>query len=101
MSDLIDRQELIDNLNRFAPEHFHALINHLILKQPSAEKRGRWIPVTERLPEHNEDVLISYGPCVEAGWYNEIDGVWCTEVCSSLPVTAWMPLPEPWEEEKK
>lgn len=23
--DLIDRQELLDDLNRFAPEHFHAL----------------------------------------------------------------------------
>lgn len=37
MKDLIDRQELIDNLNRFAPEHYSALINDLITKQKAVD----------------------------------------------------------------
>ena len=42
----IDADALIDNLNRFAPEHFNALINQLILKQPTADVKpvvsGKW-----------------------------------------------------------
>ena len=34
--DLISRKALIENLNRFAPEHYSALVNDLIVKQPAA-----------------------------------------------------------------
>ena len=34
--DLISRKELIENLNKFAPEHYTALVNELIMKQPAA-----------------------------------------------------------------
>lgn len=37
MEDLISRQNLLSNLRRFAPEHFDALVNNLILKEPSVE----------------------------------------------------------------
>ena len=37
MPEFIDRQELIDNLNKFAPEHYNALVNQLIMKQPIAD----------------------------------------------------------------
>ena len=37
MSDLIDRKHLIKNLNMFAPEHYSALINSLILKEPTVD----------------------------------------------------------------
>ena len=37
MAEFIDRQELIDNLNKFAPEHYNALVNQLIMKQPIAD----------------------------------------------------------------
>ena len=47
MTEYINRAELIENLNKFAPEHCNALINHLITKQPTADvqeiKHGRWI----------------------------------------------------------
>lgn len=46
MSDYIDRQELIENLKKFAPEHYTALIDDLIRKQPAADVRpavcGKW-----------------------------------------------------------
>lgn len=34
--DLISRASLIENLQKFAPEHFKPLINDLILKEPTA-----------------------------------------------------------------
>lgn len=37
MAEYIDREELIENLNKFAPEHYNALINQLITKQPTAD----------------------------------------------------------------
>lgn len=37
MDEYIDRAELIKNLNKFAPEHYNALINQLITKQPTAD----------------------------------------------------------------
>lgn len=37
MVDLIDRAELIENLNHFAPEHYSALVNMIITKQPAVD----------------------------------------------------------------
>ena len=46
MAEYINRAELIENLNKFAPEHYNALINQLITKQPTADvvevKYGYW-----------------------------------------------------------
>lgn len=39
--DLISRKALIENLNRFAPEHYTALVNDLIMKQPTAFDREK------------------------------------------------------------
>lgn len=36
MAELIDRNSLLANLNKFAPEHFNALVNDLIKKEPIA-----------------------------------------------------------------
>lgn len=35
--EYIERNDLIKNLNTFAPECYNALINHLIMKQPAAD----------------------------------------------------------------
>lgn len=43
MSDLIDREKLIADLNKFAPEHYTALVNNIITQQPSASRpTGEW-----------------------------------------------------------
>lgn len=47
MARYIDAEELINNLNKFAFESFNALINLLILKQPTADvqevKHRKWL----------------------------------------------------------
>lgn len=77
----------------------------------------RWIPVTERLPEedncngigiqYSDDVLmtvvnaedektiIDYGYAMDGEWYSNTTD--CL-IPNHWKVTAWMPLPEPWDD---
>lgn len=69
MAEYIERNELIKNLNKFAPEHYNALINDLIIKQPVADvepvRRGHWTP--HGSPPEN---------------------IWCCSECKALTETA-------------
>lgn len=49
--DLISRKSLIENLNKFAPEHYNALVNDLIAKEPTAFDKEE---VIEKLNEEKE-----------------------------------------------
>ena len=64
------------------------------------EAAQRWIPVGERLPECEKDVLVFWGKALDGSkidwfgtaWRNECDdGKWCTD---PIVPTHWMPLPE-------
>ena len=65
MSRYIDREDLLKNLKRFAPEHLTPLIISLIEKQPTADvkevKHRQWI----------EDDTIAR--CSACGWYTDYD----------------------------
>lgn len=76
---------------------------------PSAEpKHGEWIPCSERLPEDDALVLVSYvDPRENAGdiWigWHEMENVWYIDGEERSQergneVLAWMPLPEPYKE---
>lgn len=64
-----------------------------------------WIPVSERLPEEETDVLIcnSKGNIVVARYMVFDDGTleWYTSKWHTGEVTAWMPLPEPYKAESE
>ena len=70
--------------------------------------KPRWIPVTERLPEEWKSVLTyqpyvgdEEKPLIRVSWYIGV-GSWreCERANKlELPVTHWMPLPEPPKEE--
>lgn len=47
-NDLISRKSLIENLNKFAPEHYSALVNDLIAKEPTAFDKERVIEQLHR-----------------------------------------------------
>lgn len=104
MSDLISRQEAIDAFMEILdrPNHAEFLytdeICGVLESLPSAE--SHWIPVSERLPEDDVEVLIT-DDSGGVQWlaidrmlsYEDGSGrVW---INSQNPI-AWMPLPKPY-----
>lgn len=94
--DAADRlEELVDRCARYAEEI-------AVLRE-----RGRWIPVTERLPEDRSNVLVvaywheRWG--VYMGWCAPERAEWCVHIGigdrGDVAVTHWMPLPEALEAE--
>lgn len=61
--------------------------------------RRRWIPVTERLPEHGW--YLAYGPTIkmEVLHFHSVEEVWSSERYYNIEVTHWMPLPQAPKEE--
>jgi len=71
-------------------------------EQPDTDtiSRPQWIPVTERMPETNKDVLLTSwnGNSQYVGWLDDL-GTWHSEdeeVIKGYEPIAWMPLPEPY-----
>lgn len=58
-------------------------------------KTGEWIPVTERLPEEDGGYLVT----VKRGYVTTAVWIGITKLWNE--VTAWMPLPEPYKEDKE
>lgn len=65
------------------------------------DRLGQWIPCSERLPENNTDVIVCFysGTVTEMRYLGNgiFQGIYehTTKV-----IVAWMPLPEPYKEEK-
>lgn len=71
---------------------------------PSVQPEQRWIPVSERLPESDEDVLVTNGIGTYVGWIDPTDNGWRVDSKSKYfmdDILAWMPLPEPFKEESE
>jgi hypothetical protein len=61
---------------------------------------SEWIPVSERLPEDDENVLVFDPKCygTHIAWcHKDSTGeiVWASQVYYGLEPTHWMPLPAP------
>ena len=100
--DCISRQDLIDSLNRFVPEHYSRAIDMIIEYMPSVtptRPKSEWIPVSERLPEWGERVLT-----IDNDGDYEINHIMDDEYDEwfyDYDIIAWMPLPEPYKEESE
>lgn len=100
----IERNDYMD-LKDLAAEHGQLAdwLNELkVLREKICvllEKQGqdRWIPVTERLPENKKKVLVSYdtedGKKVDISMFDKYG-------CLLGLVSAWRPLPEPYQEDE-
>ena len=112
------RKELINNLKYTMKKHENDRVDTFgtnislmckdmldYLEQES--KTGRWIPVTERLPEDNKTVIASveYGVYPEAKYTKEYGWEWAYEAGADYwvkleKVKAWMPLPKPYDSQE-
>lgn len=127
MSDLISREAAIDLIDEYMDKciELHYLptgegIKTLIFALPSAQQ---WIPVSERLPDEDRNVLVSVhflGLEIKhkTGWNDHIKESWYVDIACQIGgewssasdeykvvknrhiVTAWMPLPDPWKGEE-
>lgn len=80
-----------------------------LAKLEDEEESGRWIPISERLPEDESYILVSFKNCTmpDIARYEENDegGTFYpgddekSYLSYGLFVNAWMPLPEPYKGE--
>ena len=63
-------------------------------------RENQWIPCSERLPEPRIDVWCNSDLGQTVGYYDETCDMWLKNDYTELIVTAWQPLPEPYEENK-
>ena len=93
MGEMMDKQTILCALDEIEAEvtswrHFFA----------NTKAGWRWIPCSERLPEHSGIYLVTLTVAVEkyvvVRWYSQRGG-W---ICDEHP-EAWMPLPEPYKED--
>lgn len=109
--DLISRQAAIAEIKRwmgYIDEDMVYRIQTGLKKIPSAEPETQWIPCSERLPEEKGKYLVTYHPCywgnVQTDIMVGIDSfrgktTWAKH--ENQKVIAWMPLPKPYQEDKK
>ena len=98
MDDCISRKAAIDCLNNvsFDCSMDQEVVEEELLKLPSAQPEQRWIPVTEILPENDDKVLVTHSHGVSMAWWN--GRYWTGSMIRKYKtVTAWMPLPEPYQ----
>lgn len=100
VGDTISRQAAIDAVSEacFELRGIFKECEERLLALPSAQPE-RWIPVSERLPKEEKEVLITaWKDTVLIAWRSE--GVWnCDSFFfdDSTEVSAWMPLPKPYK----
>lgn len=92
-------EEEAKHITEFAhPGMVYGIIND-VKRQPTIEA-PRWIPVTQQLPEIGEKVLVSTKYTVFTQVFKRIYGTpdrWGWEHNTIKNVTAWMPMPEPYQ----
>ena len=129
MDDLISRQAAIDEIKEIYEWHDNVTKERIIehFKQlPSAQPEQRWIPCSERLPEAEDcpmDCLVTRKSKYIGNYTDmavcEKNGMWTHEDWDAIvlgdvkdgkstglistrddDIIAWMPLPEPYREER-
>ena len=97
--DLISRQAVLDKFQWHSGDESNKYLTlwTFVENMPSINpQEPKWIPVSERLPEEGGKYLVyTWSHEIETAQY--VDGYWNIKT----PISAWMPLPEPYREVEK
>lgn len=101
--DCVSRQAVLDLAKFDGRENLGSIIHAFDVEQlppvTPAEKVGKWIPVSERLPEESLNSVIGWDAYRERCIFVQfIDGHFqITGKNETFDIQAWMPLPEPYK----
>ena len=84
-------QQAIDYAQKWYTEESEYLIARLGFKA-GVEFAERWIPVTEELPKHNENVLIKYKNMIFDEMLVDICDAWEARFIEEYNVEFWRPI---------
>lgn len=108
MDDYIERDKVIDvygdwYVEEGTEEGFIGTVKQLLEGFPSADVQPvHWIPVSERLPDVGQRVLLSGHGEVMVGMLHSfgkysLEPTGISYIYPKNDIEAWMPLPEPWK----
>ena len=106
MSDPIERQAAMNVVKRLMGDsELSRTVQTGLHILPSAHSPN-WIPLSEKFPQEDEDVLLQFPSNQGVGYYedgdwmiNTGDGIYSIIGYNEEKPIAWMPLPQPYEGE--